>query len=137
MSAPLLSSSLAQRVHGVLALAVGLQYATGAQRLERAQWWATFFWAMAPIALKYAARGSTRQGASQADLRVFQPFFVDLDLPVAMIRGDEVAVPVVVYNYLDTPQTVQLRLPDCGHSPQRDQPERTLEAVTAFLQPLP
>ncbi|MDP2032789.1 MAG: alpha/beta hydrolase [Polaromonas sp.] len=38
---------------------------------------------------------------------------------------------------LAAPHTVQLRLPDCGHSPQRDQPERTLEAVTAFLQPLP
>ena len=27
----------------------------------------------------------------------------------------------------------QLRLPACGHSPQRDQPEKTLEAVTEFL----
>ncbi len=38
---------------------------------------------------------------------------------------------------LAAPQTVQLRLADCGHSPQRDQPERTLEAVATFLQPLP
>ncbi|MES2954497.1 MAG: alpha/beta hydrolase [Pseudomonadota bacterium] len=38
---------------------------------------------------------------------------------------------------LAAPQTVQGRLADCGHSPQRDQPERTLEAVAAFLQPLP
>jgi pimeloyl-ACP methyl ester carboxylesterase len=38
---------------------------------------------------------------------------------------------------LAAPQTVQLRLPDCGHSPQRDQPARTLEAVAAFLQALP
>ncbi|MFN3571364.1 MAG: alpha/beta fold hydrolase [Polaromonas sp.] len=38
---------------------------------------------------------------------------------------------------LAAPHTVQLRLADCGHSPQRDQPERTLEAVAAFLQPLP
>ncbi len=38
---------------------------------------------------------------------------------------------------LAAPQTQQLRLADCGHSPQRDQPERTLEAITAFLQPLP
>ena len=37
---------------------------------------------------------------------------------------------------LAAPHTVQLRLPDCGHSPQRDQPERTLEAITDFLQPL-
>lgn len=38
---------------------------------------------------------------------------------------------------LAAPQTQQIRLADCGHSPQRDQPERTLEAVVAFLQPLP
>ena len=37
---------------------------------------------------------------------------------------------------LAAPQTVQLRLTGCGHSPQRDQPERTLEAVSTFLQPL-
>ncbi|MHB9045266.1 MAG: MG2 domain-containing protein [Pirellulales bacterium] len=49
-------------------------------------------------------------GADQASLRVFQPFFVDLNLPVALTRGDEVAVPVVVYNYLDKPQTVELNL---------------------------
>lgn len=35
------------------------------------------------------------------------------------------------------PQTQQLRLADCGHSPQRDQPEHVLHAVTAFLQDLP
>ncbi|MBA3595514.1 MAG: alpha/beta hydrolase [Polaromonas sp.] len=38
---------------------------------------------------------------------------------------------------LAAPQTVQLHLADCGHSPQRDQPERTLQAVAAFLKPLP
>ena len=38
---------------------------------------------------------------------------------------------------LAAPHTVQLRLDHCGHSPQRDQPERTLEAVAAFLLPLP
>ena len=31
------------------------------------------------------------------------------------------------------PQSVQLRLPNCGHSPQRDQAQKTLEAITAFL----
>ena len=35
------------------------------------------------------------------------------------------------------PHTQQLRLPDCGHSPQRDQPERTLEGVRNFLENLP
>ncbi|MDP1742122.1 alpha/beta fold hydrolase [Polaromonas sp.] len=38
---------------------------------------------------------------------------------------------------LAAPHTAQLRLDNCGHSPQRDQPERTLEAVTAFLLTLP
>ncbi|MFQ5731742.1 MAG: MG2 domain-containing protein [Planctomycetaceae bacterium] len=51
-----------------------------------------------------------RLGAARTDVRVFQPFFVDLDLPVALMRGDEVGVPVVVYNYLDKPQTVRLSL---------------------------
>jgi pimeloyl-ACP methyl ester carboxylesterase len=31
------------------------------------------------------------------------------------------------------PHTAQCRLADCGHSPHRDQPEKTLEAVTDFL----
>ncbi|MDW5444544.1 alpha/beta hydrolase [Polaromonas sp. SM01] len=38
---------------------------------------------------------------------------------------------------LAAPQTVQLRLADCGHSPQRDQSSKTLEAVAQFLAPLP
>ena len=45
-----------------------------------------------------------------APLRVFQDFFVDLDLPVALTQNDEVAFPVAVYNYLKTPQTVKLDL---------------------------
>jgi uncharacterized protein YfaS (alpha-2-macroglobulin family) len=46
----------------------------------------------------------------QDTVRVFQPFFVDLDLPVALTRHDEVAMPAVVYNYRDKPQTVTLKL---------------------------
>ncbi|HEX7315047.1 MAG TPA: MG2 domain-containing protein [Pyrinomonadaceae bacterium] len=49
-------------------------------------------------------------GSSTAPLRVFQDFFVDLDLPVSVTQGDEVAVPVVVYNYLSSPQSVSLEL---------------------------
>jgi hypothetical protein len=57
-----------------------------------------------------AVTGDGRLGASESGIRVFQPFFVDLNLPVALTRGDEVSVPVVVYNYLAKPQTVQLKL---------------------------
>jgi hypothetical protein len=60
-----------------------------------------------------AVAADGRLGAAQAGLKVFQPFFVDLNLPVALTRGDEVAVPVVVYSYLDRPQTVELTL-DAG-----------------------
>jgi hypothetical protein len=57
-----------------------------------------------------AVSADGRLGAMQAPLRVFQPFFVDLNLPVSITRNDEVSVPVVVYNYLDRPQTVKLTL---------------------------
>jgi hypothetical protein len=49
-------------------------------------------------------------GGVSAPLRVFQDFFVDLDLPVSLTQNDEVAFPVAVYNYLKTPQTVKLVL---------------------------
>jgi len=48
-------------------------------------------------------------GGSEA-IRVFQPFFVDLDLPVSLTRNDQVGVPIVVYNYLDESQTVTLEV---------------------------
>jgi uncharacterized protein YfaS (alpha-2-macroglobulin family) len=47
-------------------------------------------------------------GGEQVPIKVFQPFFVDLDLPVSLTRNDQVGVPIVVYNYLDQPQTVRL-----------------------------
>jgi hypothetical protein len=49
-------------------------------------------------------------GGATSSVRVFQPFFVDLNLPVALTRGDEVTVQAVVYNYLEEPQTVLLDL---------------------------
>ena len=57
-----------------------------------------------------AVSAAGQLGAAEFPLRVFQPFFVDLNLPVSLTRNDEVGVPVVVYNYLDKPQTVELEL---------------------------
>ncbi len=51
-----------------------------------------------------------RLGVVRSDIRVFQPFFVDANLPVALTRKDEVSVPVVVYNYSQAAQTVRLEL---------------------------
>ena len=49
-------------------------------------------------------------GSSTAPIRVFQNFFVDLDLPLSLTEGDVVSVPVAVYNYLPRTQTVSLEL---------------------------
>ncbi|MEJ2210338.1 MAG: alpha-2-macroglobulin family protein, partial [Anaerolineae bacterium] len=51
-----------------------------------------------------------RLGSTTAPLRVFQDFFVDIDLPLALTQGDEVSMPVAVYNYLDSGQRVELAL---------------------------
>ncbi|MFA0739822.1 MAG: hypothetical protein LKKZDAJK_002948 [Candidatus Fervidibacter sp.] len=51
-----------------------------------------------------------RLGSTTLPIRVFQDFFVDINLPVAFTQGDEVAVPVAVYNYLARAQSVRLRL---------------------------
>ncbi|MBN1421751.1 MAG: hypothetical protein JXP34_23460 [Planctomycetes bacterium] len=47
-------------------------------------------------------------GIGAGDLVVFQDFFVEPDLPYAVTRGEEMWLPVAVYNYLDAAQTVQL-----------------------------
>ncbi len=62
---------------------------------------------------RLSASASSRSGllgGATAPLRVFQDFFVDLDLPVALTQNDEVAFPVAVYNYLKGKQTVTLTL---------------------------
>jgi hypothetical protein len=56
-----------------------------------------------------SSRGGALGGATTS-MRVFQDFFVDIDLPVALTQNDEVAFPVAVYNYLKEPQTVKLDL---------------------------
>ena len=66
-------------------------------------------------------------GAVQLPLKVFQPFFVELNLPVALTRGDEVGIPVVVYNYLDKPQTVTLNLDDAGWFEHQGDAKLTLD----------
>jgi hypothetical protein len=64
---------------------------------------------------RFAASAITadgRLGGWQQDVPVFQPFFVDVNLPVALTRNDIVTVPVVVSNYLKGRQTVRVELPD-------------------------
>jgi hypothetical protein len=49
-------------------------------------------------------------GSATSSLKVFQDFFVDLDLPVTLTQGDRVSIPVAVYNYSGARGDVQLQL---------------------------
>jgi hypothetical protein len=61
-------------------------------------------WRLTALASSQDGRlGFTTQG-----VRVFQDFFVDIDLPVALTQGDEISIPVGVFNYLAEAQEVRL-----------------------------
>ncbi|HVW12162.1 MAG TPA: MG2 domain-containing protein [Bryobacteraceae bacterium] len=52
-------------------------------------------WRMAMLA-------STKTGAlgsGSSSLKVFQDFFTEMDLPVTLTQGDEISIPVAIYNY--------------------------------------
>ena len=63
-------------------------------------------WRMSMMA--NSARGQL--GSATAPLRVFQDFFVDIDLPISLTQGDRVEIPIAVYNYLPGEQDVVLTL---------------------------
>jgi len=65
-------------------------------------------------------------GAASAGIRVFQDFFVDLDLPVALTQNDEISIPVAVYNYLTTSQKVRLQIEKQPWFELQDQSEKVL-----------
>jgi A-macroglobulin complement component/alpha-2-macroglobulin family protein/MG2 domain-containing protein/carboxypeptidase family protein/A-macroglobulin receptor/macroglobulin-like protein len=49
-------------------------------------------------------------GSGTSSLKVFQDFFVDLDLPVTLTQGDRVSIPVGIYDYASGPGEVSLQL---------------------------
>ncbi len=62
---------------------------------------------------RMSAMANAKNGAlgdATAAIKVFKPFFIDLDLPVALIQNDEVTIPVGVYNYLPQTQAVRINL---------------------------
>ncbi|MBP6469497.1 MAG: hypothetical protein KBE23_22200 [Chloroflexi bacterium] len=68
-----------------------------------------------------------RLGSATGGLRVFQEFFVDLNLPLALTVGDEIAVPVGVFNYLPDAQTVRLVVEDAGWFTLLDESEKSID----------
>ncbi len=63
-------------------------------------------WRMAMLASTEAGA----LGTGTASLKVFQDFFVDLDLPVTLTQGDRVSLPVAAYNYTGGAGRVKLVL---------------------------
>src|SRR6202044_2066513 len=49
-------------------------------------------------------------GSGTSSIKVFQDFFVDLDLPVTLTQGDRVSIPVAMYNYSGAKGDVSLQL---------------------------
>ncbi len=82
-------------------------------------------WRMAMVA-------STQAGAigtSTSSMKVFQDFFVDLDLPVTLTQGDRVSIPVAVYNYAGKRGDVHLKMEqekDPWYSLENDSAEKTV-----------
>ncbi|HJU54091.1 MAG TPA: alpha-2-macroglobulin family protein, partial [Pyrinomonadaceae bacterium] len=49
-------------------------------------------------------------GLAEKEIRAFQPFFVEHDPPRVLTEGDEIELGVVLRNYLDKPQAVELEI---------------------------
>ncbi|XP_052132261.1 CD109 antigen [Frankliniella occidentalis] len=47
-------------------------------------------------------------------LTVFRPFFVTVDLPYSVVRGEVVSLPIVVFNYMDRDVTAEVTLEHAG-----------------------
>jgi uncharacterized protein YfaS (alpha-2-macroglobulin family) len=79
-------------------------------------------WRMAML----ASTPSGALGTGASGIKVFQDFFVDLDLPVTLTQGDRVSIPVAVYNYSGVPGQVSLKLqPGDWFSLDNDTSEKT------------
>jgi len=49
-------------------------------------------------------------GTGDASIKVFQPFFIDPDIPVSVVRGDKFDLKVQVYNYRNESQNVNVTI---------------------------
>ena len=85
-------------------------------------------WRMAMI----ASTQSGALGTATSSLKVFQDFFVDLDLPVTLTQGDRVSIPVAIYNYSGAAGDVALQLQsDDWFSLVDDVAEKTLQVESS------
>ena len=68
----------------------------------------------------FASTQAGALGTGSSELKVFQDFFVDLDLPLTLTQGDIVSIPVAVYHYASRGGDVELTLePEAWFSRER------------------
>ncbi len=65
-------------------------------------------------------------GIAEDELKAFQPFFLTADLPYSAIRGEEFPVRIAIYNYLNEPQSVLVRLETAAWFNLLDNPQQTV-----------
>ncbi|MDD9994242.1 MAG: MG2 domain-containing protein, partial [Dehalococcoidia bacterium] len=65
-------------------------------------------------------------GVGEGSLRVFQPFFLTVDLPFSAIRGEEFPVKVALYNYLDAPQQILVEIEEADWFDLLDEPAKSV-----------
>lgn len=80
-------------------------------------------WMLRAVALSK----QTGLGIAEAQLRVFQPFFTQVDLPYSVIRGEQFPVKVALYNYQDKAQEFTVDLEGADWFELLDQPSKTVE----------
>lgn len=80
-------------------------------------------WRMAML----ASTQSGAIGSGTGSLKVFQDFFVDLDLPVTLTQEDRVSIPVAIYNYTGNTGTVSLKLQPEDWFSSDENVEKTLQ----------
>ncbi|HRW10660.1 MAG TPA: alpha-2-macroglobulin family protein, partial [Caldilineaceae bacterium] len=74
-------------------------------------------------------------GSAQVGMRVFQDFFVEPDLPRFLTVGDELSVPVSIFNYLDEPQEITLDVAAADWFEFVDSGQGTAATLTFAVQP--
>ncbi len=65
-------------------------------------------------------------GVAEDQLRVFQPFFLKVDLPYSCIRGEEFPVRVALYNYLEEPQEIYVEIEGAEWFELRDEATKVI-----------
>ena len=83
-----------------------------------------------------APAGAPGIAFGEAELIAFQEFFVEPDLPISVVRGEDFEARVDVFNYLDREQSVRLRLEDADGFELRGEGELEVQVAAHSATPV-